>query len=135
MRLLPLLCFVLCFVSCKNKATDQKENLESPNWALLPFTKADSNNPVLEPDSVTAFVCPIIGKVNWEAKDVFNPAAVVRHDTLFLLYRAEDKVGKYAGTSRIGLAWSTDGLHVRVEPMSIMRAKIAEHMVNSRRTA
>jgi predicted GH43/DUF377 family glycosyl hydrolase len=49
--------------------------------------------------------------VKWAEKDVFNPAAVVRHDTVFLLFRAEDKIGKYAGTSRIGLAWSTDGLH------------------------
>jgi predicted GH43/DUF377 family glycosyl hydrolase len=49
--------------------------------------------------------------VKWIEKDVFNPAAVVRHDTVFLIFRAEDKVGKFAGTSRIGLAWSTDGLH------------------------
>jgi len=41
-------------------------------------------------------------------KDVFNPAVAVRNDTLFLLYRAQDKVGKPAGTSRIGLAASTD---------------------------
>ena len=38
-------------------------------------------------------------------EDVFNPAAVVKNDTVFLLYRAEDKIGKFAGTSRIGLAW------------------------------
>jgi len=36
---------------------------------------------------------------------------VVRNDTVFLLYRAEDVIGKYAGTSRIGIAWSIDGLH------------------------
>lgn len=49
--------------------------------------------------------------VKWEEKDVFNPAAVVKDGKVYLLYRAEDTVGKYAGTSRIGLAVSTDGLH------------------------
>jgi predicted GH43/DUF377 family glycosyl hydrolase len=119
MRLLLFLCCAFCIASCKNKTISNKKTDSSPGWALLPFTKADSSNPVLEPDSTISFMCPIIGKVNWEAKDVFNPAAVVMHDTVFLLYRAEDKVGKYAGTSRIGLAWSIDGLHFtkRNEPV------------------
>ncbi len=81
------------------------------SWALLPFQKVDSLNPVLAADSTTLFHCPLRdSSVAWEAKDVFNPATVVRHDTLFLLYRAEDVIGRFAGTSRIGLAWSTDGL-------------------------
>jgi predicted GH43/DUF377 family glycosyl hydrolase len=87
-------------------------NSEKEQWALFPFKKADAVNPILTPDSSQTFVCPILQKpVQWEAKDVFNPAAVIRHDTVYLLYRAEDMSGKYAGTSRIGLAWSTDGLH------------------------
>jgi predicted GH43/DUF377 family glycosyl hydrolase len=49
--------------------------------------------------------------VKWEEKDVFNPAAVVRDGKIYLLYRAEDTLGKFAGTSRIGLATSDDGLH------------------------
>ena len=56
------------------------------------------------------FVCPVRKTpVAWEAKDVFNPAAVVRDGKVYLLYRAEDTVGRHAGTSRIGLAESTDG--------------------------
>jgi predicted GH43/DUF377 family glycosyl hydrolase len=58
--------------------------------------------------------------VKWEEKDVFNPAAIVRHDTVFLLYRAEDKAGRYAGTSRIGLAWSRDGLHFTKHPTPVL---------------
>ncbi|MGQ8336114.1 glycoside hydrolase family 130 protein [Sunxiuqinia sp. A32] len=55
-------------------------------------------------------MCPIRDTlVNWEQKDVFNPASVVKGDTLFLLYRAEDVIGEYKGTSRIGLAYSLDG--------------------------
>jgi predicted GH43/DUF377 family glycosyl hydrolase len=90
-------------------------------WALLPFEKADDANPVLVPDKNSTFHCPVRNAaVRWEAKDVFNPAAVVRNDTIFLLYRAEDSIGKFAGTSRIGLAWSTDGLHFTKHPVPVL---------------
>ena len=115
MRLLPCLLLLVIFISCKHSSP-----YKSGNWTLLPFVKADEANPVLLPDSTTTFTCPIAGKVKWEEKDVFNPAAVVRHDTLFLLYRAEDKIGKHAGTSRIGLAWSMDGLHFTKHPVPVL---------------
>ena len=92
---------------------------DSVSWALLPFVKVDSVNPVLQP-GVGTFTDPIWKKpVAWEEKDVFNPAVAVRGGTLYLLYRAQDKVGKPAGTSRIGLAKSVDGYHfIRdVEPV------------------
>lgn len=89
------------------------------DWVMGPFIKADSANPVLQPgDGI--FECPILGKpVKWETKDVFNPAIVVKGDTLYMLYRAEDSVGKYNGTSRIGLAWSMDGLHFTRLPQPV----------------
>jgi predicted GH43/DUF377 family glycosyl hydrolase len=59
----------------------------------------------------TQFDCPISGPVAWEAKDVFNPAAVVHEGKVYLMYRAEDLIGCHAGVSRIGLAVSEDGLH------------------------
>jgi predicted GH43/DUF377 family glycosyl hydrolase len=84
---------------------------DDPSWALLPFTKADDKNPVLVPGNGT-FTDPIRRlPVAWEEKDVFNPAVVVRNDKVYLLYRAQDKDGQPAGTSRIGLAESTDGFH------------------------
>lgn len=80
-------------------------------WMLLPFVKQDESNPCLTPSAIL-FYDPIRKKdIAWEAKAVFNPAAVVRNDTVYLLYRAQDKIGKPAGTSRIGLAYSTDGIH------------------------
>lgn len=98
---------VLFSFSCKQPTPSPGKNL----WTLDSFIKADRTNPVLIPDEHSQFYCPVRQElVFWEAKDVFNPAALVRHDTIFLLYRAEDRIGKYAGTSRIGLAWSTDGL-------------------------
>ncbi|MGZ8509187.1 MAG: glycoside hydrolase family 130 protein [Chitinophagaceae bacterium] len=115
---------VLCMASlaaCNNQTPSEKKETEISGWTLTPFTKSDEVNPVLLPDSTTVFKCPVRNSiVNWEEKDVFNPAAVVRHDTVFLLYRAEDKVGKFAGTSRIGLAWSLDGLHFTKHPVPVL---------------
>ena len=109
--------------SCKNAtpkpAAATTDAATDSSWTLLPFTKIDSANPVLGPGT-GVFTCPIIHqKVKWEEKDVFNPAIVVRGDTLLMLYRAEDSIGKYAGTSRIGLAKSTDGLHFTRMPVPV----------------
>lgn len=86
------------------------EKTQPTDWQLIPFTKNQGKNICLVPLPDTKFFCPIRQTfVYWEAKDVFNPATVVRNDTLFMIYRAEDEIGKYAGTSRLGLAFSTDG--------------------------
>ena len=92
-------------VQCTNEAPKS-----SP--FLVPFTKNATVNPCLLPAAERSFICPVRNtEVFWEEKDVFNPASVVKNDTLFLLYRAEDVLGKYNGTSRIGLAYSLDGYH------------------------
>jgi beta-1,2-mannosidase len=102
--------FLLFAASCTQKENQQTSS-QDIRWALLPFEKLNEANPVMAAgDGV--FHCPVLKHdVKWEEKDVFNPAAVVRNDTLFLFYRAEDVIGKHAGTSRIGLAWSVDGIH------------------------
>jgi len=95
----------------KQQQAPQAHSNEVAGWVLAPFIKVDSVNPVLEPGN-GVFTCPVLRQpVKWELKDVFNPAVVVKDNKIFLLYRAEDTVGKYAGTSRIGLAESSDGLH------------------------
>jgi len=92
------------FNACREKQVDN-------GWAMVPFVKVDSVNPIMKPGSLV-FTCPVLKQeVKWEEKDVFNPAAVVRGDSVYLLFRAEDMIGKYAGTSRIGLAASADGIH------------------------
>lgn len=97
-------------VSCNHKENHPASSQDT-GWALLPFEKVNEANPILTAGDGT-FFCPVLKQqVKWEEKDVFNPAAVVRNDTVFLFYRAEDTIGKYAGTSRIGLAWSVDGIH------------------------
>jgi predicted GH43/DUF377 family glycosyl hydrolase len=99
-----------CQSSKENQADITKLDPDT-TWAILPFIKVDSVNPVLTAGS-EVFTCPVLKTVvMWDAKDVFNPAAVVRDDKVYLLYRAEDNVGKYAGTSRLGLAVSNNGFH------------------------
>ncbi|HEX9514101.1 MAG TPA: glycoside hydrolase family 130 protein [Puia sp.] len=101
-------------------ASVPSSNAADADWALLPFTKADSVNPVLQPGS-GSFLDPIRKeKVSWEEKDVFNPAIVVRDGKIYMLYRAQDKIGKPGGTSRIGLAESTDGYHFTRHPSPVL---------------
>ena len=79
-------------------------------WGFYGFEKYE-NNPILLP-----------GDYSWECKDVFNPAAVVRNDSVFLFYRAEDStgVGKWNGTSSIGLAVSTNGIDFTKYPDPVL---------------
>ncbi|WP_324026112.1 glycoside hydrolase family 130 protein [Maribacter sp. BPC-D8] len=104
---------LLCF-SCKNDKKPLNTNLEKPAspW-LLGFQKTELN-PIMKPDSTYTFLDPISNnEVRWQKADVFNPGAIVKNDTVFLLFRAEDNPDAILGerTSRIGLAFSTDGLH------------------------
>ena len=125
MSLKPIVSFTLLFAgsflfpgcqSSKENQSDIVNVVSDTTWAILPFIKVDSLNPVLTAGNLT-FTCPILKKsVKWEEKDVFNPAAVVRDNKVFLLYRAEDMIGKFAGTSRMGLATSEDGLHFTKMP-------------------
>ncbi|MBC8081267.1 MAG: glycosidase, partial [Gorillibacterium sp.] len=86
-----------------------------------PFIKKQEVNPCLTASTELEYDCPLQGKrINWEEKDVFNPAAVVYEGKVQLLYRAEDTVGQYAGTSRIGLAVSEDGYHFTKRPQPVL---------------
>ncbi|MEX0646810.1 MAG: glycoside hydrolase family 130 protein [Balneolaceae bacterium] len=80
--------------------------VKSDPWQIEGFVKYDEN-PILTPQGDT-----------WEAKDVFNPAAWSDGEQIYMLYRGEDStgIGDWNGTSRIGLATSTDGIHFSREP-------------------
>jgi len=64
----------------------------------LPFGawKRGRGEPILSPQGAT-----------WESAGTFNPAVVFHHGKFVMLYRAQDA----SGTSRLGYAESTDGLH------------------------
>ncbi len=80
------------------------------DWQLGPFSKY-AGNPILSP----------IGD-GWQSKDVFNPAAWTDGQKVALLYRAEDRsgIGDWNGTSRIGLAWSSNGLQFEREEAPVL---------------
>ena len=98
----------LSLVACSEVSHKKMEDPQSESWAFPFFQKVDSINPILNPTQSLSFTDPITNsKVFWEERNVLNPAAIVKNDTVFMLYRAQDQWG----TSRIGLAYSTDGLH------------------------
>ena len=113
---------IVLLAACGGKQTPESENNVLPDWALGGFVRPSSVNPVITPRSESRFYCPMNqDSVKWEESDTFNPAAVVKDDKIYVLYRAEDNSATGIGkrTSRIGLAESTDGIHMnrRTEPV------------------
>lgn len=73
-------------------------------------------NPILKADSSFIFTDPVTKQtVKWQKADVFNPAAIVKGDKVYMLYRSEDNPAAAIGgrTSRIGLAESEDGINFK----------------------
>lgn len=94
----------------------------STKWDFKSFYKP-AENPVLKADSTFTFIDPIKKEsVKWQKADVFNPAAIVRNNKVYLLYRSEDNSDAILGgrTSRIGLATSEDGLHFTKYPTPVL---------------
>ena len=107
MKVFYALCLSLLLLNCQEKPIDST-SLNKSDWGFPYFEKVDSLNPILKPSGELVFTDPITDSiVKWEERNVLNPTAVVRNDSVFLLYRAQD----LQGTSRIGMAWSTDGLN------------------------
>ena len=72
-------------------------------WPFAPWQRA-SNDPILFPQGSA-----------WESAGTFNPAVIQHNEKFVMLYRAQDA----SGTSRLGYAESTDGIHFtrRAEPV------------------
>lgn len=101
--------FLVLFISsCKVESINPETSSQNTgNWAFSAFEKVDSLNPILNPTSDLEFECPISKNTRkWEERNVLNPSAIVKDDKVYLFYRAQD----ISGTSRIGLAVSSDGL-------------------------
>ena len=83
------------------------------SWQLGPFTRP-TNAPIITPNKISLFTDPIAkAPIHWESLHTFNPAAIVRDNKIYVLYRAEDDTGKMQigeHTSRLGLATSTNGI-------------------------
>jgi predicted GH43/DUF377 family glycosyl hydrolase len=105
----------LSFLGCNNNGN--LTDFSSEAWALEGFVKADSVNPILAPSPDQGFYCPVSQKkVKWEEKNILNPSAIVRDNRIYLIYRAQDS----SMTSRLGLAYSDDGLHFQRFPEPVL---------------
>ena len=94
-----------------------------PDWALGGFVRPEKANPIITPNPSNQFDCPMQDKkIGWEESDVFNPAATVKDGKIYVLYRAEDNSATGIGkrTSRIGLAESEDGFHMKRRKTPVM---------------
>ena len=94
-----------------------------PDWALGGFVRPEKANPIITPNPSNQFDCPMQDKkIGWEESDVFNPAATVKDGKIYVLYRAEDNSATGIGkrTSRIGLAESDDGIHMKRRKTPVM---------------
>lgn len=94
-----------------------------PDWALGGFVRPEKANPIITPNPSNQFDCPMQDKkIGWEESDVFNPAATVKDGKIYVLYRAEDNSATGIGkrTSRIGLAESEDGIHMKRRKPPVM---------------
>ncbi len=116
--LLSGILFLTC--SSKQQQVTTKINPDNDDWMIYPFVKNEKLFPLLKSDT-TSFYCPVNKKnVKWQETYVFNPAAVVKDNKVYLLFRGEDKIGQYGGTSRIGIAESNDGLHFTKSPKPLI---------------
>jgi len=109
----PLFLLLVALLSCGDKKQVNTAP-EFPSWAWTGFERPAGTNPIISPDPNTRFYCPITkDSVDWESNDTFNPAATKYKGDVVVLYRAEDKSGEGIGgrTSRLGYAWSKDGLN------------------------
>src|SRR5215469_16620392 len=79
--------------------------IPGPELPFLAWSRL-SNEPLISPQGTA-----------WEAAGTFNPAVVLHDGKFIMLYRAQDA----AGTSRLGYAVSTDGIHFtrRQEPVLV----------------
>jgi len=96
---------LLFFAACAEKP--------SPFDQLSSFSKPVSY-PILSHDSSAIFFDSLKNEmVHWKKADVFNPAAIVKDDSIFVLSRCEDNPAAALGgrTSRIGINASVDGIH------------------------
>ena len=117
MKLFTLLFSILFLIGCQEKESIKKVQLQNTSdWAFPYFEKVDSINPIMSPSAELEFKDPITGAViKWEERNVLNPTAVVKDGKVYLFYRAQD----LAGTSRIGMAISSDGLHFEKMPAPV----------------
>ncbi len=113
----------MIFLGCASVHSQQSD--------FASFHKPEEN-PIIRPDSSFSFFCPVKHEVvKWQQADVFNPAAIVKDNKVFLLIRCEDNPSAYLGgrTSRIGMASSDDGIHFTKYPTPVLYPDTGAYLV------
>ena len=111
------LSFLLLLASCLIACSVGQKTVKGNAWMFKTFERLDKYNPLMIPDKLSEFRCPMReGRVYWEKRAVFNPSAVVKDDRVWLLYRAQDD----RGTSRIGIANSRNGTEFRKNSLPVL---------------
>jgi beta-1,2-mannosidase len=105
---------ILTFAGCSAKPSlyDQLFSFHKP-----------VDTPILKHDTSVFFFDSLKNeKVYWKKADVFNPAAIVRNDSIYVLSRCEDNPAASLGgrTSRIGISVSQDGFHFTSFPDPVL---------------
>lgn len=86
--------------------------------------------PILVKDSLEKFFCPLLKHdIHWQESFIFNPVAIVKDGKVYLIFRGEDRIGPYGGTSRIGLAESDDGITFKKLPAPILFPDNDEYLI------
>jgi predicted GH43/DUF377 family glycosyl hydrolase len=96
--------FVSCLLLWPALALQNNANLDNANLALGDWHRL-SQTPVIAPEGN-----------GWQSSGTFNPAVIERDGKFVMLYRAQDKLG----TSRLGYAESTDGIHFTRRPDPVL---------------
>ncbi len=100
-----------------------RQRLKNLHWQLGPFFRA-ATKPIITPDATAVFDCPMRKQpVQWMAAHTFNPASIVRGRKMVVLFRAEDRPNETVigyHTSRLGYAYSDDGLHFHHRPAPVL---------------
>ena len=115
--------FLLLSLLFGSVTTIAQQDEQLPSWTFGPFVRPANVNPIISPRPQSKFLDPMSKKqVAWEASDVFNPAAAIKQNKIYVLYRAEDRSGVGIGmrTSRLGMAESTDGITMKRRPTPVL---------------
>jgi len=125
--------FSLALLSCQNDDKSQQTSSVAQtgdSWMLNNIEKRNDVYPILVKDSLEKFFCPVLKRdIHWQESFIFNPAAIVKDGKVYLIFRGEDRIGPYGGTSRIGLAESEDGITFKKLPAPILFPDNDEYLV------
>ncbi len=89
-----------------------------PSWAIGPFARQATPEPVIKPNPDATFENPINHEiVHWEKGWVYNPAAAAHDGKIVVLYRSQQGPGNTC--SRVGYAESEDGFHFTSDPAPV----------------